>query len=76
MAARALVVFAAIVVAAEMVDFAKDVFLTSFLVILSGVVLTASLAFGLGARDAVRRHLEERSAEEHVVSERSLWNHL
>jgi hypothetical protein len=74
-AVRMVIVFVAVVVAADHLDFARSVFLAAFVLLVGGAVLAASLALGLGGRDAVRRHFErsERAEEE---PERSLWNHL
>lgn len=81
LAVRALVVFAAVVVAADALDFAKNVFLAAFVLILGGIALAASLALGLGTRDAITRRLAGRPQEkerhdEHSLEERTLWNHL
>ena len=81
LAVQALVVFAAVVAAAETVGFARSVLLAAFILIVGGAALAAGLALGLGARDAVRRHLAERPAEDRATDpdqpgERSLWNHL
>ncbi len=78
---RAVVVFAAVVVAADTLDFARSVFLAAFILVLGGAALAAGLALGLGTRDAVRRHLAARAnlakhQEEHAFSEHTLWNHL
>jgi hypothetical protein len=78
---RALVVFAAVVAAADTVGFARNVFLAAFILIVGGAALATGLAFGLGARDAVRRRLAERSATDGTpdhdqLGERSLQNHL
>jgi hypothetical protein len=80
-AVRTLAVLSSVVVAAETVNFAPRFFLASFLILLGGAVLAASLAIGLGARDAVRNYLgrfraahDETRAE--AISERSFWNHL
>jgi hypothetical protein len=82
LAVRAFVVFAAVVVAADALNFAKSVFLAAFVLILGGAALAAALAIGLGTRDAVRRRMAERSADaEHrgeraMTADRTLWNHL
>jgi hypothetical protein len=75
---RVMVVFAAVVVAADVVNFARGVFLIVFVMVVGGAVLAASLALGLGARDAVRRRIEETTAakSEEEPRERSLWHHL
>lgn len=81
LAVRAFVVFAAVVVAADALNFARSVFLAAFVLILGGAALAAALAIGLGTRDAVRRHMIERSAdhsheERTLTADRTLWNHL
>lgn len=75
---RSMVVFAAVVVAADVVNFARGVFLIAFVMVLGGGVLAASIGLGLGTRDAIRRRIEESTAErqEADTSERSLWHHL
>ncbi len=70
---RAAVLFAAVVVTADFLNFAPAVFLAAFVILLAGAALAGGLAVGLGARDAVRHHLELRQ-ETH--DERSLWTHL
>ena len=81
MAVRSMVTFAAVVIAAEIVNFAPAVFFAAFVLVVGGVVLTASLALGLGARDTVRRYLERRETApaQHngePSGARSLWEHL
>lgn len=74
-ALRIIIMFVAVVVAADQLDFARSVFLAAFIILVGGAVLTASLAIGLGAGGGVRRYLEEKQ-ERADSSERSLWNHL
>jgi hypothetical protein len=81
MAVRVLLVFGAVVIASETLQFAPMLFFAAFLLVVGGVVLCTSLAIGLGARDAVRRYFEQRTsteddAERRAVGGRSLWNHL
>lgn len=74
-AVRLAVSFVAIVVAADTLNFAREVFLAAFIIGAGGAVLTAALAFGLGGRSAVSRALRaHRDASEE--EERTLWNHL
>jgi hypothetical protein len=49
------------------------VFLALAGLVAGGVVLTASIAIGLGAHRAVARHHEDDEAEPAATS---LWNHL
>lgn len=70
---RIVVVTVAIAAAAEHLQFAPAVFLALAGLIAGGVVLTASIAVGLGAHRAVARHLEDDETEPAATS---LWNHL
>jgi hypothetical protein len=81
MLVRVLVVFVAVVVTADTLNFAREVFLAAFILLMGGAALAGGLAIGLGARDAVRRHLEERAEERAAAAsenggERSVWSHL
>lgn len=71
-ALRVVLMFAAVVVAADQLNFARSVFLAAFIILVGGAALAASLALGLGAGSGVRSYLEEKKPEE----ERSLWTHL
>ena len=73
---RVFILFVAVVVAAEHLDFARNVFLAAFIILLGAVALAASLAFGLGGREAARRYFQDRKESAEADSERSLWNHL
>ncbi len=73
---RVVVMFVAVVVAADQLDFARSVFLAAFIILVGGAVLTASLAIGLSG-GVWRRLLEPQKEQQlHDSSERSLWNHL
>lgn len=74
-AVRVLIVFVAVVIAAEHLNFARTVFLAAFLLVVGGAVLAASIAMGLAMHEAVRRRLEG-GAREREGEEKSLWNHL
>ncbi len=75
-AVRVLTMFVAVVVAAEQLDFGRTVFLTAFIILVGGAVLTGSLAVGIGASSEVRRFLESRQDHSEAASERSVLNHL
>jgi hypothetical protein len=75
-AVRLIIMFAAVVATADHLDFGRTIFLAAFITLLGGAVLALSLALGLGARDVVRRFLEEKGADGEETKERSLWNHL
>jgi hypothetical protein len=74
---RVMVLFVAVVVAADHLDFARSVFLTAFIMLTGGLVLAVTLAVGIGASHRVRRYFgaspEPREEQEH---ESSLWTHL
>ncbi len=73
---RVVVMFVAVVVAADQLDFARSVFLAAFIILVGGGVLTASLAIGLSG-GALRRLLGAQKEQEIQESAgRSLWNHL
>lgn len=73
---KVLVMMVAVVAASEVLGFAPHVFFAAFVILASGMVLAASLAIGLGGRDAVRRYLDTRAGERASDEEKSLWNHL
>jgi len=73
---RIVVMFVAVVVAADQLDFARSVFLAAFIILVGGGVLTASLAVGLhgaGLRRLLQGQQEQQTEDNR---ERSLWNHL
>ena len=72
---RVVIMFVAVVVAADQLDFARSVFFAAFVIVMSGGVLTASLAFGL-RRSGVSRFFGEKLEHSEEPQERSLWNHL
>ena len=74
--ARVLIMFAAVVIAADLLDFARSVFLAAFIILVSGAVLTASLVFGLDARGRLRSANEPKPSESETETGRSLWSHL
>lgn len=78
LAVRTVVIFVAVVVAADALGFARNVFLAAFIILVGAAALAASLAFGLGARQTVQRYLEGRGAQDAASQkdERSLWTHL
>jgi hypothetical protein len=76
MIVRVLIVFVAVVVAADQLDFAKSVFLAAFIILVGGVVLTGSLALGIGAAHSVKDILERKRRENADDHERSLRSHV
>ena len=73
---RLLLVFVAVVVAADQLNFARNVFLAAFILLMGGVVLAVSLSLGLGSREIVRRYFQETSRSSEDSLERSLRDHL
>ncbi len=72
---RILIIFVAVVVAADQLNFARSVFLAAFIIFVGGAVLAASLVIGLG-RGGLQRFLGEKREQTGESGERSLWNHL
>ncbi len=80
-AVRVVIMFVAVVVAADQLNFARNVCLAALIILVGGAALAASLAFGLSGGTTLRRVLDERREEagegrEGESRERSLWNHL
>jgi hypothetical protein len=74
-AVKVVVLFVAVVVAADMLGFAERVFFAAFVILVGGAALTASIASGLALRSFLER--SAGSGRESVEEEeRSLWNHL
>jgi hypothetical protein len=69
---RILIVFASVVIAADHVNFARNVFLAAFIMLVGGVVLALSLSFALGSKGVPQRYLRPESRTE----EESFWKHL
>ena len=75
-AVRVVILFVAVVASADYLNFARGVFLAAFIILLGGAAVAASMALGLGGRDAVRRYLEDKAAREEEPGAKSLLNHL
>jgi hypothetical protein len=71
---RILIVFVAVVAAAEHLDFASNVFLAAFIIVVGGMVTASSIAVGMWMRDALRRRMSPASSPEERAG--SLWHHL
>jgi flagellar biosynthesis protein FliQ len=71
-AVRTLVMFAAVVVAADQLHFASGVFLAAFIIIVGGTVIAVGIAIGLGNY----HFFEEKKHQSEDSAERSLWSHL
>jgi hypothetical protein len=75
-AVRVMVFFIAVVVAADHLNFARTIFLAAFVIFIGGLVLTISLALGIGASGRVRDYLKDAPKRTAVKEERPLWTHL
>jgi hypothetical protein len=78
-AVRAVVIFTAVVVAADVLNFAPGVFFAAFVILVGGAALAGAIAFGLGGQHAVRRWIVGRqgeAADRVAEEEASLWRHL
>jgi hypothetical protein len=76
---RILIVFVAVVAAAEHLDFARTVFLAAFIIVVGGMVAAASIAVGISIRDVLRRRISPPVSQEEpaeLTRTGSLWNHL
>lgn len=69
---RIVIIFVAVVVAADHLNFARNVFLAAFIIFIGGTVLAASLAIGLGGGGWQQFFASKTEREE----DRSLWTHL
>jgi mechanosensitive ion channel-like protein len=75
-AVRVIIPFIAVVVAADQLDFAKNVFLAAFIILVGGGVLALSLALGLQNRDWLHHYLHSQVPSVEGSMERSLQDHL
>ena len=76
-AVRALVIFVAVAAAADYLNFARTVFLAAFIIVVGGIVLTASLAFGLCGKEILHQHLKGKAGQpDDKKEEMSIWRHL
>jgi len=73
---RILIMFVAIVVAADRLNFARNVFLAAFIILVGGAVLATSLAVGLGTGAGLRWFFEDKKGQTEETKESSLWHHL
>jgi len=79
---RVVVIFTAVVVAADVLNFAPGVFFAAFVILVGGAALGAAIAVGLGGQHAVRRWVTGGETGDSGVpgaekeEEASLWRHL
>jgi hypothetical protein len=74
-AVRVLLLFVAVVVAADQLNFARSVFLAAFIMTCGGFILAVSIATGVAASRSLGRFLAERQ-EPGKETAASLWDHL
>ena len=75
-AVRTAIGLISVVVAADMLNFARNVFLAAFIILAGGAVLAASLALGLGGRAAAERYFLHHDTDAAGASDEALWKHL
>jgi hypothetical protein len=75
-AVRVLVVFIAVAAAADYLNFARNVFLAAFILIVGGIVLAASLALGLYGKEVLHRYFQEKPDKTQEKEEMSSWRHI
>jgi len=75
-AVRALVVFVAVVAAADHLNFARNVFLAVLILVVGGIVLSLSLVAGLYGKEMLKRSLEEKPAAQDEKRDMAIWRHL
>lgn len=73
---RVVVVFVSIVVASDVLAFARTVFLSAFLIFASGAVLALCLVLALNSHDVYQWFTSAHRQEGGEGRERSLWSHL
>jgi len=76
LAVRILVVFVAVAAAADHLNFARNVFLAAFILVVGGIVLSASLALGLYGKEVLHRCLQEKPDKTQEKEEMSIWRHI
>jgi hypothetical protein len=75
-AVRIVVVFVAVAAAADHLNFARNVFLAAFILVVGGIVLSASLALGLYGKEVLHRCLREKPDLTQEKEEMSIWRHI
>ena len=76
LAVRVLVVFVAVAAAADHLNFARNVFLAAFILVVGGIVLSASLALGSYGKEVLHRCLQEKPDKTPEKEEMSIWRHI
>ncbi len=73
---RVVIAFVSVVVASDVLQFARTVFLAAFVIFAAAVMLTISLVVALNSRDFLQRLFPSRQETSRSERERSLWSHL
>lgn len=75
-AVRVIVLFVTVVVVADYLNFARNVFLASFILLVGGAVLAGALALGLAGRKSIARYLQDKGVNGEEQLEPQAWKHL
>lgn len=75
-AVRIFFIFCGVVAAADHLDFARMVFITAFVLILGGVVLSVAIALGLNGKEILRHYMKDDKENSREIEDQSLWKHL
>ena len=75
-AVRVLVFFVAVVIAADYLNFARNVFLVAFILLIGGATLAGGVALGIGGRKTVERFLESREGDTAERQDEKTWEHI
>ncbi len=73
---RVAILFVAVVVVADQLNFARNVFLSAFLILAGGAVLTISLILGLRSRDWISQFKQGKDSHSEEPLERSFRRHI
>jgi hypothetical protein len=76
LAVQTLIMVFAAAVSLEQLGIAKNTIIVAFSILFGGLVLSLSIAFGLGGRDLAREFLERRVKRSDAFSERHPFSHL
>lgn len=75
-AVQALIMVFAVAVSLEQLGIAKNTIIVAFSILFGGLVLSLSIAFGLGGRDLAREFLERQVKRSDAYRERHPFSHL
>jgi hypothetical protein len=76
LAVQVLIMVFTIAVSLEQLGIAKNTIIVAFSILFGGLVLSLSIAFGLGGRDLARDFLERRVKTSEGLAERHPFSHL